>query len=303
VIVPEFIHGRLIGPAQLAALAALVRTHPHWSRRRLSQELCRLWQWHTPAGVLRDMAARHLLGKLEARGLVTLPARRTGGGRRPSRFIRPAGESQEPIVGALAPLQPLELTLVAPRSESANAFGYYLREYHYLGYELPIGLNLRYLVRDRHGRTLAALLFGAAAWKVAARERFIGWSSAQRRARVNWLVNNTRFLILPWVRVPHLASHLLARVSRRIAADWHAKYQAPLVALETFVERERFTGACYRAANWQRLGQSAGRSRNDTTHARRVPVKDLYFFPLCQDWRAQLCAAPEPNAAARAHTP
>lgn len=289
-IAPEFIHGRLIGAEELAAIDGLLKAHPHSSRRRISQELCRLWQWHSAAGVLRDMAARHLLAKLQARGLIALPPRRATGGRQQSRFTRPAGETQEPIACSLRQLQPLEFTLVAPRSEAANAFGYYLREHHYLGYELPIGLNLRYLVRDRAGRTLACLLLGAAAWKVGARDRFIGWSGAQREQRVNWLSNNTRFLILPHVRVPHLASHILGRLCRRIGADWAAKYQTPLVALETFLERDRFTGACYRAANWQRLGESAGRSRNDSAHRARVPVKDIYFFPLSKDWRQRLCA-------------
>lgn len=289
-IAPELIHGRLIGADELAAIDALLGAHPDWSRRRISLELCRLWQWHTAAGVPRDMAVRHLLAKLDARGLIALPPRRATGGRQQSRFSRPAGEEQALIACRLEELQPLELTLVQPRSEAANAFGYYLREYHYLGYELPIGLNLRYLVRDCHGRTLACLLFGAAAWKVAARDSFIGWSCSQREQRVNWLSNNTRFLILPHVRVPHLASHILSRVCRRTGADWQRKYQTPLLALETFVERERFTGACYRAANWQRLGQSAGRSRNDSTHTRCVPVKDIYFFPLCKDWRQRLCA-------------
>lgn len=287
--VGEIIHGRRIGPAELAEIRQLVGDHADWSRRRISVELSELWQWRTPAGVLRDMAARHLLGKLEARGLISLPARQPGGGRRPSRFQVPADHQTEPLECSLEELRPLQITLVEARTEQAKSFGYYLHHHHYLGYELPIGLNLRYLVSDAQGRALACLLFGAAAWKVAARDRFIGWSPGQRQQRVNWLANNTRFLILPWVRAPHLASHVLGAISRRIAADWQGKYQAPLLALETFVERGRFTGACYRAANWQLLGQSTGRGRADTEHTSSVPIKDIYLYPLRRRWRQELC--------------
>jgi hypothetical protein len=143
-----------------------------------------------------------------------------------------------------------------------------------------VGENIGYLAVDAHGRDVAALLFGAPAWRCASRDQFLGWKDQIRRQRLPTLANNTRFLILPWVRVPHLASHVLGQVARRIGADWSVKYGHGLEWLETFVERERFAGSCYRAANWQRAGQTTGRSRQDRDHTRRVPVKDIYLYRL-----------------------
>jgi hypothetical protein len=145
-------------------------------------------------------------------------------------------------------------------------------------------------VRDRYGRDLACVLFGAAAWQVRARDAFIGWTAAQRRERLGAVVNNTRFLILPHVQVPHLASHILGRLLRRLPRDWERKYAIAPVLAETFVERDRFAGTCYQAANWQCVGQSCGRSRGDREHRLQVPIKDIYLYPLRADFRAQLCA-------------
>jgi hypothetical protein len=152
-----------------------------------------------------------------------------------------------------------------------------LARYHYLGLHV-VGENLGYLARDTQGRDLACLLFGAAAWRCAPRDRFLGWTDSQRRERLAQLANNTRFLILPWVRVPHLASHLLGAVARRIDADWQAKYGHGLEWLETFVQRDRFAATCYRAANWRHVGDTTGRSRQDRDHDRRVPVKAVYLY-------------------------
>jgi hypothetical protein len=168
---------------------------------------------------------------------------------------------------------------VAPGTAAARRWAFYLHRYHYLGLRV-VGENAGYLAQDAHGRDLACLLFGAPAWRCAPRDRALGWSEAERRARLHTLANNTRFLILPWVRVPYLASHLLGAVARRIAADWQAKYGHGLDGLETFVERDRFAGTCYRAANWQCVGATCGRSRQDRNHTRAVPVKDVYLYGL-----------------------
>ena len=152
------------------------------------------------------------------------------------------------------------------------------------------GPKLRYLVRDRQGRDLACALFSAAAWQVRARDAFIGWSSTQRRERLGLLVNNTRFLILPHVQTPHLASHILGRLLRRVRQDWQRKYALAPALAETFVDRERFAGTCYRAANWQCVGQSCGRSRGDREHRLQVPIKDIYLYALQRDFRQRLCA-------------
>ena len=199
-------------------------------------------------------------------------------------------EPAAPITDALAALQPLQWLAVGPRHPAAADFVRHLARHHYLGFGGETGPHLRYLVRDRQGRDLACALFGVAAWQVRARDRFIGWSSLQRREGLWAIVNNTRFLLLPHVRVPHLASHVLGRLLRRLPADWAAKYgRAPLLA-ESFVERGRFAGTCYRAANWQHVGESCGRSRADREHRLQVPIKDIYLYPLRADFRQRLCA-------------
>jgi len=173
--------------------------------------------------------------------------------------------------------------------EARPLFDWLLHQYHYLGYTSAVGQNVQYLVRDRQGRDLACLLFGAAAWKTQARDVFIGWTAAQRQARLGQVANNSRFLILPWVRVPELASHILGQVARRIAADWQGRYGQRVALLETFVERGRFRGSCYRAANWICVGQTRGRTRQDRRHAVQAPVKDVWVYPLQADFRKALC--------------
>ena len=288
---PSVVQGRLVTPSDLAEVRALLAAHPGWSRRRVSEAVATAWDWRTPTGRLKDMAARALLLKLDARGLITLPPRRRVASNRMAQ--RTGAErvwDQRPIDGPLATLGPLTLaecsTDRAARVECAAA----LDAFHYLGYRGSVGETLLYAVRDQAGRLLACLVFGAAAWACQPRDRFIGWSREQRAARLPWLANNTRFLILPWVRVPHLATWMQGRVLRRLSADWQRKYGHPIALVETFVERDRFAGTCYRAANWQRLGATTGRSRQDRFTTLRVPIKDVYVYPLCADVRAVLAA-------------
>lgn len=165
-----------------------------------------------------------------------------------------------------------------------------ISSYHYLGFSGNVGRNMAYMARDRTGRPLACPLFGSAAWKCAPRDAFLGWEPTARESNVNLITNNTRFLVLPWVEVPNPASHVLGQVARRVSADWRARYGHPIHMLETFVERGRFTGTCYRAANWICLGQTKGRSRNDRDLTMRVPVKDVYVYPLAKRFREALCA-------------
>lgn len=160
----------------------------------------------------------------------------------------------------------------------------------YLGYRGAVGENIKYLIRDAHGRPLACLLFGSAAWKTAPRDAFIGWNYRSREGNLRYLTNNMRFLILPWVRVPHLASHILSRIARRIRQDWEEKYGHPIYVLETFVDRSLFRGVCYRSANWILTGQTKGRTRNDRNHAIHAPIKDVYVYPLIKDFRRRLCS-------------
>jgi hypothetical protein len=188
----------------------------------------------------------------------------------------------------LSDVGPLRITEVSAHADGRAEVRAALFQFHYLGYRTPVGENLQYVVRDGADRLMAVLVFGAAAWKCAARDQWIGWTPAQRQARLSWIANNQRFLILPWVEVRYLASHVLGRVARRIRTDWRAKYGHEVVLLETFVEHERFAGTCYRAANWQALGSTCGRSRQDRQRTLQVPVKDVYACPLRADFRKAL---------------
>ena len=287
----QIIQAREVGPLELEQMRKLIEQNAGWSRRRLSRELCLLWDWRSSSGQMKDMAARSLLNKLADRGFIDLPARQRQGGRRAFR-INPSEQElfpPEAITDPLDILRPLDFHLVHPRESEAKIFRELLARHHYLGYSGPVGQNLQYLIRDCCGRDVACVLFGAAAWKVQARDPLIGWNEAQRVRQLAWIANNARFLILPWVRVSHLASHILAGLMRRLSSDWHSKYSQKIYRVETFVERERFRGTCYRAANWIRVGETKGRSRQDRYSTLEMPIKDIYLFPLIKNFRAKLC--------------
>lgn len=288
---PLRIQGRTLTEQDLVHIRDLIATHPQWHRNRLSQELAQAWNWRTDTGRLKDMAARTLLLKLHQRGWITLPPRRREPvQRRPSPPELPGLDClPAPVTASLRDLAPFALNPLHAKHPAYPTFSRYLARHHYLGYRGPVGEHLAYLARDRHGHDVACLLFGAAAWKTAPRDQFIGWDHAARTRRLGLIAGNTRFLILPWVRVPHLASHLLALVLRRLSADWQAKYGHPIYLVETFVDRSRFKGTCYRAANWTLVGQTQGRSRQDRHYTLRVPVKDIYLYPLTPDFHEKLC--------------
>jgi hypothetical protein len=274
------LQGRRIQAGDLAWLQGWIDQHPEWSRKQIARELCRRWDWVDGRGRIKDFAARSLLLKLEGRGQVKLPALRAQYRRvRP----KPTGLEQweEPAIwtASLAEIAPVRLEKIQAGSPAAQRWAYYLERYHYLGFRV-VGENLGYLACDRQERDVGCLLFGAAAWRCASRDRRLGWSSQERQQQLGSVVNNTRFLILPWVRVKHLASSLLGAVARRIDADWRQRYGHGVDWLETFVDRERFRGTCYRAANWEWVGQTQGRSRQDRDHQLRVPIKDVYLYDL-----------------------
>lgn len=283
---PFILQGRRLGPSELSQVAQLISGNPGWSRYRLSCELARMWDWHSSSGQLKDMAARTLLLKLEQRGIIRLPVRRRASPNRMRHKQVPALDrslSQEPIQTPLANLRPLQLREVSAQFPSDRGlFEALLHQFHYLSYRSPVGENLQYLARERGGRPVACLLFGAAAWQCAARDEHIGWDAPTRATRLQLITNNTRFLVMPWCSVPHLASHVLGLVLRRIGADWQRKYGHPIYLLETFVERQRFAGICYQAANWIRVGQTKGRTRQDAPDGQRyeAPIKDIYLFAL-----------------------
>jgi hypothetical protein len=284
------VQGRHVGQAEVALIGQWRETFPLWNRTRLSRQLCEHWDWHNPAGRLKDMACRSLLLKLEERGLITLPPRRTASvnGLR-NRQLREVECPTTPVECALAQLQPLQLIPVENRQDWA-LFRFLIARHHYLGYGNTVGENMKYLVRAQEGRPLAALLFGAAAWRCAARDAWIGWSDHQRRERLLLVANNSRFLVAPWVRVPSLGSHALGLAASRVDQDWQRKYGHGIELLETFVQGERFEGACYKAAGWRQVGRTTGRTRNDERRAPPGPPKEIFLKPLRAGWKERLTA-------------
>ena len=235
------------------------------------------------------MAARTLLLKLERLKEIRLPARqRPSPNAHRNRRITEVEHDCSPIESDLKALRPLRVEPLAEADEQMPLFKFLLHRYHYLGHRNCVGENLKYLVKDQAGRLLGCMLFGSAAWKAKSRDVFIGWDRQTRERNLPLLSNNTRFLILPWVRVPHLASHLLAQVCSVLPGHWMQKYGHPICLLETFVERERFRGTCYRAAGWRHVGATTGRSRNDVYATMNVPVKDVFLYPLTSDFRGRL---------------
>lgn len=269
----------------------LLRDHPSWNRSRLSRELAQRWNWRTAQGTLRDIACRTLLLKLERQGHIRLPPPQRPANNDYRRWkLLDVPHARDPIVATLDQLRPLHCLAAHADSQHRNLVKCLLQRYHYLGYRGSPGESIWYLLYDRQQRLLGCLLFGCAAWKVQARDQFIGWTPKQRAANLPVVVNNQRFLILPWVRCPHLASHALSLAARGVSDQYQQRYGHPVFLLETFVDTERFRGTCYRAANWIRLGPTQGRGRNDGRHQLRVPVKDVYVRPLQRDFQQRLCS-------------
>jgi hypothetical protein len=201
--------------------------------------------------------------------------------------VKHLSHNAEAIDGYLHDLMPLRIEAAMTKADNEE-FKSYIDQYHYLGYDRSIGENIKYFVKSRDDVPVACLMFSSSAWKCRARDEHIGWSKAQRVSALHLVTNNSRFLIFPWVRVPHLASHILAKAARKISVDFQVKYGHPILLLETFVERDRFRGTCYRAANWVNVGTTTGRGRDDRQHTRSLPVKDIYLLPLLQCWRESL---------------
>jgi hypothetical protein len=283
------VQGREITPEDITRIRELIAGNRHWSRWRLSKVLSAEWNWRNANGQLKDMAARSLLVKLNERGLITLPPRKqVPSNRMASRSIQLPVWDRMPVCGPLQSLEPLTIREISSEPADRHQFSSALAEFHYLGYRGTVGENLQYVVTDADGRPLACLLFGSAAWKCRPRDEYIGWNPQQRARNLHYLTNNTRFLILPWVRVPHLSSRILGRVLRRLSSDWQKKYGHPIVLVETFVEQQRFSGTSYKASNWILVGSTTGRSRQDREHTIRVPVKDVYIYSLARRFRQEL---------------
>ena len=289
VSVPHRYCGRLFSAEEIDLLRRLIASNPVKTRAQLSRDVCDLLGWRRPDGGRKDMSCRVAMLRMERDGLLQLPPPLKGNGnghRRPR--LTPASDPQEPLTTPVGRLGELVFRCVETRRDS-SLWNELIERHHYLGYQPLPGAQIRYLI-TRGDDLLAAVGFGASAWKVAPRDLFIGWTLEQRRDHLHQVIDNARFLILPWIHSPNLASHLLACLARRLPQDWDRRYGYAPVLLETFVEKARFRGTCYRAANWIHVGQTQGRGKLDRYKRFAVPVKDVFLLPLRRDFRQRLRA-------------
>jgi hypothetical protein len=280
--------GRVITPEDIAFLRQFLAQHSGLSRRKLSAKVCEAWQWKQANGALCDMVCRGLLLMLHRAGEIQLPE---------VRFLprnpmvvreRPAlvPVDTTPLIARLNELRPLEVRQVR-RTSDEPLFNSLVEHHHYLGYEQPVGEHLKYLVRAQ-GRPIACMAWSSAPRHLGSRDRYIGWSQEARKRNIRLIAYNTRFLILPWVQVPHLASHILSRVAATLSSDWERMYEHPIRFVETFIDPERFRGTCYRAANWVLLGRTTGRGKDDLTHRQNRSIKEVFGLPLTRKFRELL---------------
>ena len=281
--------GREFTNEEMRAIVQMIEQAPQLKRAQLSRQVCQLLSWVRPDGSLKDMTCRVAMLRMQADGLITLPVSQLRQRRRRPEFLpTPATDAQCVISLPVHELEPLSLRPISAGDACSRLWNEYMARYHYLGYTPMSGSQMRYNVFT--GEQLVTLLsFGASAWKLSDRERFIGWSEPQRQKNLQLVVNNARFLILPWVQSKALASKILARAARQLPGDWHQRYGYRPVMLETFVESPRHRGTCCKAANWVRVGQTVGRGKNSRVHNQIVPIKDIWLYPLRKDFGAVLC--------------
>lgn len=286
-MLPITIRKKTIYKTDLDLIQAIVDRHWDIGRKHISKILCHQWNWRQPNGRLKDMACRELLLTLKRKGLITLPSRLTSANNEKRNRAIPVVEiNQSPLQGKLSALPPVTLTLVRHTSLEP-LYNSLVQQHHYLGYRQIVGNHLKYMafIEDR---PVACLGWGSAAWSVKSRDAFIGWDKATKDGNLHFVANNTRFLILPWVSAKCLASKILALNARRISYDWHKVYHHPVYLLETFVEKDRFKGTCYRAANWLCVGHTKGSTKRGNHHLFHGTIKDVYLYPLRRDFREKL---------------
>ena len=280
--------GRVVTAEDILHIRELIAAYPRASRRRLSQKLCEAWQWKQANGALRDMVCRGLLLALDRAGHIELPAVKCVPQNPLVRRQRPEPVliDTTPIVAPLPALRPVEIQQVRRTNDEA-LFNSLMEQYHYLRYEQPVGEHLKFLVWAQ-GRPLACLAWSSAPRHLGSRDRYIGWSAEARRGNIRFLAYNTRYLLLPWVRVPHLASHILGKMTSQLSQHWERMYGHPVYFAETFIDPGRFRGTCYRAANWEFLGLTTGRGKNDQTYKPNRPIKEVLGLPLTPRFRELL---------------
>lgn len=282
------IQGRKLTDQDLQYIKDKLHAHPEWHRTKLSRELCKFWGWTNLKGELKDMACRTMLLKLEKKGYIQLPNRvKAANNSLRNKTIEPVLHNNEPMTGNLREILPLSVMRIEKGYEQME-WRYYLSAYHYLGYSGFVGENLKYAVKAKNGRVVACLLFGSAAWSCKDRDEWIGWSVDQRKKKLQFVAGNHRFLILPFVKIPHLASHILGLILKRISSDYEEIYGHPIHLIETFVDTERFFGTCYKAANFIHAGITTGRTRNDRYLSIEESKKAVYLYPLHKRYRERL---------------
>jgi len=276
---------------KIAEILSIIDENPEWNRTQISRYICQIWHWQTPNGILKDISCRDMLRTLDKMGKIKLPTplakSRSSGS---ADIIKNIVHDTTPILENLSKLRPLYIENVSSEKKLTQ-FKSYINQYHYLGFNRTIGENMKYMVYSRDGHPLSCLLFGSVAWSCRERDSFLDWNKEQRIRGLSNMTNNQRFLIFPWVKVAHLASHILALISDRITDDWRKKYGHPVFCLETFVERGRFRGTVYQAANWIHVGSTTGRGRDGGHKEAILPIKDIYLYPLVRNFKTALKAA------------
>jgi len=291
----KIIHKKEITDTDIKMIEQIIKENPTWHRTKISQELCKIWNWRTYNGQYKDMSCREMLRRLAGRGIIELPESKRQRGKSIENikqnenqleveFNREEGREIRSKLGEIKPIQ-IEVINKGKRKELYSRL---LSEYHYLGYKRHVGEHMKYLILDRGSNPISCLLFGSAALTITERDKYIGWSTEKRRSNLHYVTNNMRFLILPWIRIKNLASYILSQISRRIVGDWIERYNHPIYLIETFVDGERYQGTCYKASNWIRVGQTKGRTRNDRYGKIKVSIKDIYLYPLVKDFRELL---------------
>ena len=282
-------YGRNFTTEEMALLRALIATSPPPNRHALSRQFCRRIGWFKPNGGLKDMMARVTMLAMHNDGLIVLPPPKWP---RPPRRPMVFGPDTEPPLfpppTTLDEVRPLTVRRVVRYTREGKRWNEFIARYHYLGYKTLVGAQMRYAVYDRDGGPLAMLGFSTAAWKLAPRDKFIGWTPQLREKNIPFVVDNPRFLILPWIKIPNLGSHILAIIRRRLPDDWTERYNTTPVLIETFVETPRYTGAVYRASGWLHVGTTQGRGRYDRDKLFDKPRKDVWLRPLRTDWKRTL---------------
>jgi len=280
--------GQVVTSEDIAGIRQLIAENPGASRRRLSAMVCEAWQWKQANGALRDMVCRGLLLMLHRAGAIELPPVRF---QTPNPFLRratpaPMRIDMTPVTGVLRQIRPIEFQQVR-RTGDEPLFNSLMEQHHYLGYEQPVGEHLKFIAWAR-GRPIACLAWSSAPRHLGSRDRYIGWSAEARRRNIRFIAYNSRFLVLPWVQMPHLASHILSLMTNSLSGHWERVYGHPIWFVETFVDPTRFRGTCYRAANWVLLGHTTGRGKDDQTNRPNRPIKEVLGYPLTRRFRELL---------------